>query len=82
MSMTFCKINVKHVQDNKEIKIKYKLNQLTGVDTSYTARNRWVFNSLIKVTTHEATGFLHLRSRQGETKSLCRRCVFSTSNVR
>ena len=50
MSMTFCKINVKHVQDNKKVKIKYKLNKLTGVYTSYTARNRWVFNSLLKAT--------------------------------
>ena len=47
MSMTFCIINVKHVKDNKEVHIKYKLNKLTSVCTSYTARNRWVFNSLL-----------------------------------
>ena len=48
--MTLCRINVKHAQDNKWVKIKYKLNKLTGVYTSYIARNRWVFNSLLKVT--------------------------------
>ena len=36
MSMTLCKIHVKPVQDNK-------LNKLTGVYASYTARIRWVF---------------------------------------
>ena len=47
MSMTLCKITVKHVQDNKQVKIKYgnKLNKLTGVHTSYKAQNRWVFES-------------------------------------
>ena len=30
--------------------MKYKLNKLTCVYTSYTARKRWVFNSLLKVT--------------------------------
>ena len=49
--MTFCKIIVKHViKDNKQIKIKYILNKLTNVYASYTARNRWVFNSLLNVT--------------------------------
>ena len=47
MSMTLCKINVKNVEGNKQVTFKYKLNKLTGVYTSYTARNRWVFNSLL-----------------------------------
>ena len=55
--MTLCKINVKHVQDNKYVKLKHKLNKLTGVYTSYTARNRWVFKSF---KSQEATRFLHL----------------------
>ena len=59
MSMTFCKINVKHVKDNKWIKIKYKLNKQTSVYTSYTARNRWVFNSLIHwYNTHHLVLFI------------------------
>ena len=28
--MTFCKINIKHVQDNKQVEIKYKLNKLNN----------------------------------------------------
>ena len=31
MSITFCKINIKYVQDNKQVKIKYKLIKLTGM---------------------------------------------------
>ena len=48
--MTLCKINVKHILNNKQVKIKYKLNKQTGVYTSHTAWNRWVFNSHLKVT--------------------------------
>ena len=48
--MTLCEISVKHVQDNNKAHKLYKLNKLTGVYTSCTARNKWVFNSLLKVT--------------------------------
>ena len=49
MSTTFCKINVKHVQDNKYVNIKYKLNKLTGVYTSYKA-GIGGFSVVLKVT--------------------------------
>ena len=45
--MTFCKINLKHVKDNKYIKIKYKVNKLTSVYVLSTghggSREIWIY---------------------------------------
>ena len=52
MSKTFCRINVKRVQDNKYVKIKYKLNKLTGFDIlAHCSITAFLYLMLLQIVT-------------------------------